>query len=66
MANNGFSQKDLNIIEDQLTAESILIKKFETASELCTDHSLKDLCNRNAQTHKDHYFKLFNVLNSQG
>ncbi|HBM81929.1 MAG: spore coat protein [Clostridiales bacterium] len=63
MAANQLSQKDLHILEDQLTVESLLVKKFETAAQECTDSNLKDLCNKTAQEHKDHYNKLFGILN---
>lgn len=66
MADNTLSQKDLHIIEDQLNAESLLVKKFETTAQQCTDANLKNLCTASAQCHRDHYNKLFNILNSQG
>lgn len=66
LSNTGFSSKDLHAIEDQLTAESILVKKFETAAQNCTDQNFKTICSQGAQMHKDHFNKLFNLLNSQG
>jgi hypothetical protein len=66
MSNNQFTNKDLHAIEDQLTAESLLVKKFETAAQTCGDADIKNLCTQSAQMHRDHFNKLFNILNSQG
>ncbi len=65
--NAGGKQLDANnlkILEDQLSYESLMNRKFSTYAEYCTDTELKSLCQQAAQKHKQHYNELFNYLNS--
>jgi len=54
--------KELSAIEDQLSMEQVLIKKFNSYSELCTDPTLKTKCQQIAGKHQQHFNKLMNYL----
>lgn len=54
--------KELSAIEDQLSMEQVLIKKFNSYSELCTDPALKAKCQQIAGKHQQHFNKLMNYL----
>lgn len=58
------SSKNLTILEDMLNYESLYYKKLNLYSQSCNDPQLKDICNRAAQLHKQHFDVLFNYLNS--
>ncbi|NLU52641.1 MAG: hypothetical protein GXX10_07245 [Clostridiaceae bacterium] len=58
------SSKNLTILEDMLNYESLYYKKLNMYSQSCNDPQLKDVCNRAAQLHKQHFDLLFNYLNS--
>ncbi len=58
------TSKNLTILEDMLNFESLNYKKLEMYSESVNDPQLKDICNRAAQLHKQHFDMLFNYLNS--
>ena len=55
---------NLKVLEDQLTHESLLAKKFSNYATNCTDTELKNLCQQASQQHKQHYNELLNYLNS--
>lgn len=55
---------NLKVLEDQLTHESLLAKKFSNYANNCTDTELKNLCEQASQQHKQHYSELLNYLNS--
>ncbi len=56
-------QPNLKVLENQLSYESILIKKYTQYSKLCEDTQLKNLCHRAAEIHKENYKILLNYLN---
>ncbi len=58
------SSKNLTILEDMLNYESLNYKKLDLYSQSCNDPQLKDVCNKAAQLHKQHFNMLFNYLNS--
>lgn len=58
------TSKNLTILEDQLNTEALNYKKLEMYSQTCTDQQLKDVCNKAAQLHKQHFDVLLNYLNS--
>lgn len=58
------SSKNLVILEDMLNYESLNYKKLDLYSQSCNDPQLKDVCNKAAQLHKQHFNMLFNYLNS--
>lgn len=45
MAN--LTEKELSFLEDQLNAESLLVKKFRAVAENTTDPALKGKCRAN-------------------
>lgn len=61
MAN--LSTKELSSIEDLLTQEQSLIKKYSSYSQTCTDPRLKNECQQIAQKHQNHYNSLLTMLN---
>lgn len=58
------TSKNLTILEDMMNLESLDYKKMNMYSQSCTDPQLKDICNKAAQLHKQHFDMLFNYLNS--
>ncbi len=62
--NMQLDSNNLKILEDQLSYESLMNKKFTAYAQFCTDTQLKNLCQQAAQQHKQHYNELFNYLNS--
>lgn len=62
--NMQLDSNNLKILEDQLSYESLMNKKFSAYAQYCTDTQLKNLCQQAAQKHKQHYNELFNYLNS--
>jgi hypothetical protein len=58
------SSRNLSILEDQLAQESIMVLKLRQYSRQCQDSELKNLCNRLAEKHRNHYNSLLNYINS--
>lgn len=54
--------KELSAIEDQLSMEQSLIKKFNTYATMCNDPQIKSKCQQIAQKHQQHYTTLMNHL----
>ncbi len=61
MAN--LTEKELSYMEDSLTAEQLLIKKYQTYAMLSTDNEIKTTCEQIAGKHQQHYQKLLSFLN---
>ncbi|WP_312645226.1 spore coat protein [Hydrogenoanaerobacterium sp.] len=61
MAN--LTSKELSAIEDQLSVEQNLIKKYKMYSQASTDPQLKAKCEQVAAKHQDHFNKLMGHLN---
>lgn len=55
--------KELSAIEDQLSMEQTLIKKFNAYATMCTDPQIKTKCQQIAAQHQQHYNTLMNHLN---
>jgi hypothetical protein len=55
---------NLKVLEDQLTYESLMNKKFSQYAEYCTDSQLKNICRQGAEKHKQNFHDLLNYLNS--
>ena len=53
MAN--LTEKELSAIEDQLSAEQMLIKKYRGYAALAQDPQIRTLCDQLAQRHKQHF-----------
>lgn len=62
--NKKLDSNNLKVLEDQLTYESLMTKKFSSYAEYCSDTQLKNLCLSASQKHKQHYNELLNYLNS--
>ena len=58
------SSKNLTILEDQMSKESLNYKKMNLYAEYCTDQQLKSVCQKAAQMHKKHFDTLYNYLNT--
>lgn len=55
---------NLKVIQDQISYEALLTKKYSEYSDMCTDQSLKNLCNDASNTHKQNFTSLKNYLDS--
>ena len=60
----GIDTKNLGIIQDQMHHEALAYKKCCICSEWFTDQTLKDIANRTAQHHREHFNALDNYLKS--
>jgi hypothetical protein len=56
------SLKNLSILEEQLSRESLMISKLRQYSRQCRDPELKNLCSNLAQKHKNHYEALLSYI----
>lgn len=54
--------KELNVLEEQLGAEQVVIKKYHAMSGQCTDPALKKCLENIAQRHQQHFDKLVGYL----
>ena len=54
--------KELAYIEDQLSHEEMLVKKYQAASNQCSDQALKTKFTQVAKIHQQHYQTLLNHL----
>ncbi len=57
------SEKELSAIEDQLSTEQVMIKKYQMYAQSCTDPQLKTKCEQIAAKHQNHYCRLMEQLN---
>lgn len=57
------TEKELTAIEDQLSNEEMLITKFKSYSQMCSDPELKQKCGDIAQKHQCHFDRLISFLN---
>ena len=56
------SAKELSAIEDQLSLEQTMIKKYKMYSQACTDPQLKTKCEQIAAKHQNHFCRLMGQL----
>ena len=56
------TSKELTAIDDQLSVEENMIKKFKMYSQTCSDPQLKTKCEQIASRHQNHYTRLLNQL----
>lgn len=56
------TEKELSAIDEQLTQEQLLIKKFKSYASQATDPALKSKCEELASKHQCHYDSLMNNL----
>jgi len=64
MPNKQLESNNLKVIQDQLTHEALMNKKYSEYSSMCTDTKLKDLCNQASQVHKQNFNSLKSYLDS--
>lgn len=60
MAN--LSEKELSYLEDQLSAEQLLIKKFKAISAEASDAEIKACCDQIANKHQQHFDTMMGFL----
>jgi hypothetical protein len=56
------TSKELTALEDQLNSEQMLVKKYNSFANMCTDAVLKTKCQQIAAKHQEHYNKLMKYL----
>lgn len=56
------TDKELLALEEQLTHEQVLVKKYRMFSGSCQDAQLKAVCNRIADKHQQHFNTLMGYL----
>ena len=61
MAN--LSEKELSYLEDQLSAEQLLIKKFKAISSEASDAEIKTCCDQIDNKHQQHFDTMMGFLN---
>ena len=61
MAN--LTTEELKAIEDQLSAEQLLVKKYKSYAVLSTDPQIKTQCEQIAGRHQSHFDRLLTYLN---
>lgn len=56
------TSKELTALEDQLTSEQLLVKKYRSDAETMTDSTLKQKYQQIADIHQNHYNRLMSYL----
>jgi len=63
MQNNPIlDESNLKILENQLSYEAMMNKKFNLYASYFNDAQLKNLCQKSAKRHKENYYNLLNYL----
>lgn len=62
--NKQIESKSLSIIEDQLNYEALAVKKYQQASQACTNPDIVNLCNDASTRHKRQFDQLLSYLNT--
>ncbi len=57
------TSKELSALEDQLKAEQLLVKKYQTVAQLTSDPQIRTKCDQIAQKHQEHFNRLMTHLN---
>lgn len=60
MAN--LTSKELTALEEQISGEQVLVKKYESMASLCNDAKLQQDLNSFASKHRAHYNTLISFL----
>jgi len=60
MAN--LTSKELTALEEQISSEQVLIKKYESMASLCNDTKIQQDLNNFAGKHRGHYNTLISFL----
>ncbi|MCI8360098.1 MAG: spore coat protein [Clostridiales bacterium] len=61
MAN--LTTKELSALEDLLSMEQLLIKKYKMVASMATDQEIKTKCDQIANKHQEHFNRLMSHLN---
>ena len=61
MAN--LNSKELSALEDQLSVEQNLVKKYKLYAQQCTDPQIRTKCEEIASKHQSHFSRLLSHLN---
>ena len=61
MAN--LTEKELSVLEDSLNEEQLLVKKYQTYAQMCSDPGIKTQCEQMAGQHRNHFNRLISFLN---
>lgn len=64
MQSKQLESNNLKVIQDQLSHEALMNKKYSEYSSMCNDTQLKDLCNQASQVHKQNFNSLKSYLDS--
>lgn len=56
------TSKELSAIEDQLSSEATMVKKFRMYAQQCGDAQLKAKCEQIAARHQQHFDRLMSQL----
>lgn len=64
MQSKQIEANNLKVIEDQLSHEALMNKKYSEYAGMCNDTQLKDLCNQASQVHKQNFNSLKSYLDS--
>ena len=59
---NQISEKELSALNDLLTGEELLIKKFQMLAENCNDSEVKAKFTEISNEHKEHFRSLYSQL----
>lgn len=57
------TSKELSWIEDQLSLEELMVKKYQMAAAVTSDTAIKSECEKIAKKHQGHFDKLYSYLN---
>lgn len=63
MIRSKLDKQNLEVLENQLSYESMMNKKCNQYAGLCEDAQLKNICHKAAQKHKENYKTLLKYLN---
>lgn len=63
---NTLTTRELAYIQDHLTEEALMVKKFRSTALQTTDPQLRNLYEHAAQTHEKHFQMLMQHLNQTG
>ena len=58
---NQISEKELSALNDLLTGEELLIKKFQMLAENCNDSEVKAKFTEISNEHKEHFRSAYNA-----
>ena len=58
------ASKNLTMLEDELNYEILCNRKMNLYANYCVDQNLKNVCDKAAQMHKQHFDQLYGYLSS--